>query len=214
MSWSLTVKRDLIPLLLTADLRALKHDLDQPKSVLEADAAEDVVGGDSGADALPRSLATTDQPTLTGAGNHRAPAPNRNAAVRLANRQPPSSRLTAQPVSYTIADAGTLGIYSTGNVAHVAIQRPLTRDEATSEALSDVDYMFDGLNQHPNLLVALPAAAVATPISLWKQGAALMCGFSPRTIEEAEARLSKAADETRPHQQLALQVSQPVMLVQ
>jgi hypothetical protein len=168
-----------------------------------------------------RLLTATDQPTLAGAGNHRVPAPNRNVAVRLANCQPPSSRLAMQPVSYTIADTGTLGIYSTGNVAHVVIQRPLTREQATSEALSDVDYMFDGLNQHPNLLVALPAAAVATPISLWKQGAALVCGLSPRTIQEAEAKLGKAANETRPHQELALQVaerltpqvSQPVMLV-
>ena len=120
-----------------------------------------------------------------------------------------------------MADTGTLGIYSTSNVAHVEIQRPLTRDEATSDALSDVDYMFDGLNQHPNMLVALPASAVATPISLWKQGAALVCGLSPRTIQEADAKLSKVANETKPHeavafqvaQQLAPQTSQPVMLV-
>ena len=120
-----------------------------------------------------------------------------------------------------MADTGTLGIYSTGNVAHVLIQRPLTREQAGSEALSDVDYMFDGLNQHPNMLVALPAAAVATPISLWKQGAAMVRGLSPRTIREADAKLSAAANQTKPHQELAFQVaqqlapqtSQPVMLV-
>ena len=104
---------------------------------------------------------------------------------------------------------------------YIVIQRPLTRDQATSEALSDVDYMFDGLNQHPNMLVALPVCAVATPISLWKQGAALACGLSPRTIQEADAKLSEAANQTRPHEALAFQVaqqlgprtSQPVMLV-
>jgi hypothetical protein len=155
-----------------------------------------------------RLLTTTDRPMLTGAGYRRAPAPKRDATVRLASCQPPSRRLRLQPVSYAIADTGALGIYSTGIVAHVVIQRPLTRDQATSEALSDVDYMFDGLNQHPNMLVALPAAAVATPISLWKQSAALVGGLSPRTIQEADAKLSKAANETRPHEELALQVAE------
>ncbi len=168
-----------------------------------------------------RLLTTTDKPTLAGAGYRKAPAPNRNATVRLASNRAPLTDPAAQFVSYAMADTGTLGIYSTGNVAHVEIQRPLTRDEATSEALSDVDYMFDGLNQHPNMLVALPACAVATPISLWKQGAALVCGLSPSTIQEADAKLSRAANETKPHeavafqvaQQLAPQISEPVMLV-
>jgi hypothetical protein len=166
-------------------------------------------------------LTTTDKPTLAGAGYRKAPTPNRNAAVRLAGNRAPFTHPDAQFVSYPMADTGTLGIYSTGNAAHVEIQRPLTRDEASSEALSDVDYMFDGLNQHPNMLVALPACAVATPISLWKQGAALVCGLSPRTIQDADAKLSKAANETKPHealafqvaQQLAPQISEPVMLV-
>ena len=151
-----------------------------------------------------------------------------NAEVKSRARQlgalwsdPSAMDLTLKLVRDASADTGTLGIYSTGTVAHVLIQRPLTRDEATSEALSDVDYMFDGLNQHPNMFVALPAAVVATPISLWKQSAALVHGLSPRTIREADAKLSKAANETRPHQELAVQVaqqlapqtSQPVMLV-
>jgi hypothetical protein len=166
-------------------------------------------------------LTTTDRPVQAGAGYRRAPAQQPDATIRLATYQPPSSRLPVRPVSYPMADTGTLGIYSTGTVAHVVIQRPLTRDQATSEALSDVDYMFDGLNQHPNMLVALPAAAVATPISLWKQSAALLRGLSPKTIQEADAKLSAAANESRPHQELAFQVaqqlapqtSQPVMLV-
>ena len=120
-----------------------------------------------------------------------------------------------------MSDTGTLGIYSTGTLAHVVIQRPLSRDEAGSEALSDVDYMFDGLNQHPNVLVAVPAAVAATPVSLWKQGTAVVRGLSPRTIREAEAKLTEAANRTKPHEELAFQVaqqlaprtSQPVMLV-
>jgi hypothetical protein len=168
-----------------------------------------------------RLLTTTDRPVLAGAGYRRAPAQKPNAAVRLASSQATPSRLTLRPVSYVTADTGTLGIYSTGTVAHVMIQRPLTRDQAGSEALDDMRHEFDGLMEHPNMLVALPAAAVATPISLWKQGAALVRGLSPRKLREAEAQLSQAANETRPHQELAVQVaqqlapqtSQPVMLV-
>jgi hypothetical protein len=168
-----------------------------------------------------RMLTTADRPVLAGAGYRRAPAPKPYGAVRLASCQPPPSRLSVRPVSYSMADTGTLGIYSTGSIAHVVIQRPLTREQAGSAALSDVDWMFDGLNQHPNMLVALPACAVATPISLWKQGVALVRGLSPRTLGEADAKLNEAANETRPHQELAFQVaqqlapqtSQPVMLV-
>jgi hypothetical protein len=84
-----------------------------------------------------------------------------------------------------------------------------------------VDYTFDGLNQHPNLLVALPAAVAATPVSLWKQGTAVVRGLSPRTVREAEAKLTEAANRTKPHEELAFQVAQqlaprtaqPVMLV-
>jgi len=168
-----------------------------------------------------RLLAITDQPMLAGVGYRKAPAPNRPAAATLAGGPPPSSRVPAKLVSYPMTDTGTLGIYSTGTVAHVVIQRPLTRDEAGSEALSDMDYMFDGLNQHPNPLVSVPAAVAATPVSLWKQGAALVRGLSPRTVRDAEAKLTEAANQTKPHeevafqmaQQLAPRTSQPVMLV-
>ena len=166
-----------------------------------------------------RLLATTDQPMLLGAGYRKTPAPNRNLPVRLASNRDPSGRLPAQLVDYSIA--GSLGIYSTGNEAHVVFQRPLTRDQANTEALSDMDYMLDELNQQPNMLVALPACAVAVPISLCKQSVALVRGLSPRTVEEADAQLTAAANETRPHQELAVLVAQqlaprtsePVMLV-
>ncbi len=168
-----------------------------------------------------RLLATSDQPTFAGAGYRKAPAPDRSRISRLASCQPPSSRVPVTLVGYPMSDSGTLGIYSTGTVAHVVIQRPLTRDEAGSEALNDVDDTFDGLNQHPNLLVAVPAAAAAIPVSLWKQGAAVVRGLSPRTVREAEAKLTEAANRTKPHEELAFQVaqqlaprtSQPVMLV-
>jgi hypothetical protein len=36
------------------------------------------------------------------------------------------------------------------------------------------------------------------PISLWKQSIALLLGLSPQTVQEADEKLSRAANETRP----------------
>ena len=168
-----------------------------------------------------RLLTTTAKPTLLGAGNRRAPAPNGRAAVGVADLHPKTSSPQVRLVTYPAADFGPLAIYSTGTVAHITLQRPLTREQAGSEALDDVHQTFEGLVEHPNMCVVLPAAVVATPVSLWKQGTALVRGLSPRTLREADAKLSEAATETRPHQELAVQVaqqlapqtSQPVMLV-
>ena len=168
-----------------------------------------------------RLLTTTDRPVLAGAGYRKSPAPSWNSAVRLAGSQPLSSCLYKRPVSYAVPDFGTLGIYSTGTIAHLEIQRPLTRDQATSEALDDVYHMFRDFIEHPNLCVVLPAAAIATPISLYKQGAAAVRGLSPRTLRGADAKLSEVVLEARPHEalaamvahQLAPQAARPVVLV-
>ncbi len=168
-----------------------------------------------------RLLTTTDKLVFVGAGYRKAPASNKAAPVTLASRQTPFPSSAARLVSYPTADTGTLGIYSTGNVTHVILQRPLTRDQATSEALDDVNHTFSGMVEHPCILVELTAAAVATPISLCKQGGAVARGLSPHALREADAKLTAAAEETRPHQELAVQVaqqlapqtSQPVMLV-
>ena len=169
-----------------------------------------------------RLLATTDRPVLAGAGCRRAPALNRHADITLAACQAAPDHRPLQCLINTMANPGALEVYSTRTTTPLMIQRPPTRDEAAAEARSDADVMFDGLTQHPNLLVALPACLVATPISLWKQGATVVRGLSPGTVEKAGARLSKAASETKPHDELALQVAQqlapltcqPVVLVQ
>jgi len=67
----------------------------------------------------------------------------------------------------------------------------------------------------------VPASLAAVPFSLWKQGAALVHGFSPRRARAVEASLSEASKQARPSeelsyqvaQQLAPQTSQKVMLV-
>lgn len=155
-----------------------------------------------------RLLTTTDRPVLAGAGYRKAPNSNRNVPASFAGTQPPASRPALTSVSYVVADTGTLGIYSTGNVAHVVLQRPLVRDEATSKALNDVRDAFGPFIEHPNMFVALSAIALATPVSICEQGAAEVRGLSPGTLGEADASLTKAANETRPHQELAVQVAQ------
>ena len=127
----------------------------------------------------------------------------------------------AQLVSYPLVNTGAIGIYSTAMVSRVTLQRPLTKDEAGSEALSDTEWMFDGLQNNPNLMICLPSIAAAIPVSLWLQGKALVCGLTDRKFNQAEAQMTAAVRETRPHEDLANQVaqqleprtSQPVMLV-
>jgi hypothetical protein len=167
-------------------------------------------------------LTTTDKPTLLGADQPRTPAPDRNAAVRVASRQPSLNQPFVRPVNYRMVSSSAFGVFSTGDVTHVTIPRPLSRDEAGSEAQEEMNEDFKGLIDHPNMLVAGPSIAVAIPIGLWKQFKALVRGLSPRKLQEADAKLSAAANETRPHQELAVQVaqqlephtSQPVMVVQ
>ena len=172
-------------------------------------------------DCVNRLLAVTDKPVVAGAGNRRVSAQVRPGAAQFTGSHASSGRGATQFVSYPVADTGTLGVYSRADLTHVAIQRPLSRDEASAEAREETTWMLDGLNEHPNMLVALPACAVGTPISLWKQGVALVRGSSPRTIQKADAKLSEAAMQAKPHHELAFQVaqqlaprtSQPVVLV-
>jgi len=155
-----------------------------------------------------RLLRTSDTPIRAGPGYPKAPVPRRSPAASLASSGQSSSRPSLMPVGYWTGDTGTLGIYSTGNVPYVVLQRPLTADQATAEALDDVNHMFQGLVDHPNMMVALPAIAVATPVSLGKQLAAALRGLSPNTLRQADAKLSEAARENRPHEALAAQVAQ------
>jgi hypothetical protein len=135
--------------------------------------------------------------------------------------EPSVRQPAAQLVSYPLVNTGTIGIYSTATVSRVTLQRPLTKDEAASEALSDTEWMFDGLQNHPNLMISLPCIAAAIPVSLWLQGKALVCGLTERKFNQADAQMTAAVRETLPHEDLANQVaqhlepltSQPVVLV-
>lgn len=149
-----------------------------------------------------------DDPVLLGAGYLKAPThtPGPNALVE--NKASFPRRPSAQFVGFTEVGSGQVGIYSTSAVAHVTLQKPLTRDDAASEALSDVEWSLDGLENSRNSVVQLSACAAAIPFSLWKQAAAAVCGLSAKQYRVAEAQLSAAAQQTRLHEELAVQVAQ------
>ena len=187
-------------------------------------------------------LVTIDsRPLLAGAGYGKASARNRSGMPSFTGSKAPvntlplnsvgtrsaasdsfpAKSLSRQFVSYPMSDTESLEIHATADVTHVAFQSPLTREEADSEALREVKWDLDGLDEHPNMLVAVPASLAVIPVSLWKQGVALVRGVSAGKVQAAEAKLSEAAKRVQPHQALALQVaqqlaphtSQPVMLV-
>jgi hypothetical protein len=154
-----------------------------------------------------RLLATSDRPVLVGAGYRGDSARPRNSSIQFAANQTGSGRPATLFASFPVAQDVPLGIYSGENPPHVVIQRPLSRDDVGTEALNDMDYMFDGLQNHPNMLVALPAIAVAIPIGLWKQGEAVVRGFSPSSVRDADINLHAAASQARPQQELTFQVA-------
>jgi hypothetical protein len=166
-------------------------------------------------------LATDSRPLLAGPGYRKVLTPNRGGLVKLAGGKAPLKRPSAQFVSFPAADTETLEIHPSTEVGHFAFQRPLTRDEAGSEALRDIQQDLDGLDEHPNMLVALPASLAMIPVSLWRQGAALARGVPVEKLQTAKVKLNEAAKQVQPHEALAVQVaqqlashtSQPVMLV-
>jgi hypothetical protein len=143
--------------------------------------------------------ATGEAPILVGDG---APKPS----VRTPR---PQARLVAQPagparpppgqfVSQVAAKPGTLYVYSVSPRGPVSIQRPLTKEAAVSEALSDVTWSLDGLDTHPNVVVSAAAIAVAIPWSIYRQTAGAIRGVSARKYQLADTQLTRATRSSRP----------------
>jgi hypothetical protein len=162
---------------------------------------------------------TLDGPVLVGAGYKKSPArPPRSPGMLVAGQ--PQPRAFAQFVNHPVGAAGPVGIFSTARRSWVAIQKPLTKAEAISEAVSDVEWSLDGLQDSHNPVVSGPAIVLAIPISLWKQTVGAIRGLTRKQYQAADAQLSAATRLARPQEGLAYQValalaprtSQPVML--
>ena len=131
-----------------------------------------------------------------------------------------NNRSSLMPAVFDIDAGGIIGIYPATSV-QIDLQKPLTKDEAVSEAASDLDWSLDGLQDSRNLVVQVSACAAAIPVSLWKQGAALAQGVTEKQYRTSEAQLSAVAKQARPSFEVANQVtmdlsqrtSQPVVLV-
>jgi hypothetical protein len=176
---------------------------------------------------------SSEEPVLVGAGYRPHSARASQGEMVLASPSPiPRASLPMSPArssgpaihfaAYVEAEeSGPLGIYSTETPPHLVFQRPLTKDEAVSEALQDVEWSLDGLDNSPNAVVQLAALAAAVPMSLWKQTVAGARGLADRKYRAADAKLVAASRQTQPDQELACQVaellapktSQPVVLV-
>jgi hypothetical protein len=145
-----------------------------------------------------------DGPVLSGAG-YKKRSPRSTLVV---NRLPLNTSPGAQFAAFSGSGMGQLGVYSTGEVMQVTLQRPLQKEEAQEEALSDVAWSLDGLQYSRNSIVQLSACAAAIPLSLWKQTVAAVRGLSSKQYQHAEAQLSAAARAGLPHEELANQVAQ------
>ena len=196
-----------------------------------------------------RLLATTDKPLLVGAGFKKPNTPHRKAPVTPMKLAGTDSTTSPAPGGTTVAswNESLLGswangpeppflpvaymlpvtdreapveIYSSTTIPHVTFQKPLTRDEAVSQAMRETDWAVGGLENHNNQIISVAAIAIAVPIGLWKQSAAIARGLSAGRVRQTEVKLSEAANQAQPQEGLAFQVaqqlaprsSQPVML--
>jgi len=149
---------------------------------------------------LKEVFGSPDEALLVGTGQHVASHPGLSP-IKAAYKP------TAYPAMVG-KGSGAIGIYSTGTVSRVFVQKVYTKEEATDEALSDVAWALDGLHESRNSVVQVSACAVAVPMSLWKQTVAAVRGLSPKKYALAEKQLSAATREMPIHQELARQVAQ------
>ena len=129
----------------------------------------------------------------------------------------------ATPRLVPVADTGwdALGIFATSHVARVSVQHMADDQPELPVSVEQTESALDGMTQHPNYGVSLPAIAVAVPLSLGNQLVEVFKRVSPAKAREASSNLSRAAREDRLDeevafevaQQLAPQTAQPVLLV-
>lgn len=156
------------------------------------------------------SLLTRDEPILAGAGFKPNPSHTaRTPASLAASARRVSGHPYAQFASFSPDQPGNLSVYSSGPspYATVSLQRPLTKDEATSAALREVTLMVEEAGQTRNSAVQLLATIAAVPMSLWKQTVAGVSGLSDRGFKAADAQLTAASLEPCLPEELAAQVA-------
>jgi hypothetical protein len=152
---------------------------------------------------------TGETPILIGAG---APPPSRRTlrppVMLAAQRRGPTAPPPVQFAAYSVAEPGTIYVYPAAPAERITVQRPLTKDEAVSEALANVEWSLDGLDQHPNVFVSLTAIAAAIPMSLYQQTAGAVRGLSEKKFRTADSQVTAAVRTNRPTAALAREIAQ------
>ncbi len=156
-------------------------------------------------------VATPGGPLLVGPGHKKPSGQQNNRGVEYASYRGSTRQPAVQFVSYPGGDGGSIAVSGTAEFSGFAFQKPPTKDAAASQAVRDMDWIFDGLYTHPNPMISLPTIVVAIPVGLWKQGAAVVGGLTERQFRQAEATLAAVARETRPDADLAAQVAQQLV---
>jgi len=157
------------------------------------------------------SVASRDEPILAGAGFKQNPSHFSQTKVLVASS---TRSITGHPyarfASFSPERPDRLAVTSRGPTPYstLSLQRPLTKDEATSEALHEVTLMVEEAGQLHNSALQLLAAGVAVPLSLWKQTVAGVRGLSDRQFKAANANLTAASLEPSLPEDLAAQVAQ------
>jgi hypothetical protein len=151
--------------------------------------------------------AAPEGPMLVGAGHKNSPGRTPAGPIMLAAYKTPSQPARLVRVSFPEDDPGTLGLYSTRTPTYVSIQKPFTKDEAVSEAVSNVEWALDGLQDSRNLGLQLGACVAAIPVSLWQQTVGLVRGVTPKKFRSADAQLTAALNQAQPQFELAQQVA-------
>ena len=153
--------------------------------------------------------ATSETPAQVGVGYKSAPRSPMTSPLLQATRIPRLVSVTKpQFVSFSPPDSGQIGLYSTTARAPFVMQHPLTKDDAASEAMENLQYSMDELYNSRNSVVQLTACAVAVPLSLWYQTVGLIRGISTRSYDSSDAQLRLATQQAKPSQDLAYAVAQ------
>jgi len=154
--------------------------------------------------------ATGETPILVGAGAPKRSVHTPRPQVGLATHRPaPALPPQVQFVSLASGTPGTLYVYSASRGDFMGIQTPQTKDEAVSEAQSDVNESLGKLiTSCPNELVALTAIAVAIPVSIVLQTAGGIRGVSEKKYHAADAQVTTATRSSRPAAALTWEIAQ------
>jgi len=154
---------------------------------------------------------TGEAPIRVGVGapkpSTRSPRPQVTLTTQLSGGASPPH---FQRAAYTSIQPGTLYIYPALTANFIAVQRPLDKEAAVSEALAEVDRLLGGFYNHPNTFVSLTAVAAAVPTSLYLQAAGAVRGVAGRTYRAADSQMSAAALAGRPTAALAKVIAQEI----